>query len=266
MKRTVTAALLCCILILSCTLGVSALEPRVVDNAGVLSYDQVTELEHEAASLAVDYGIDVVILITDGLDGVSPQSYAESFYESGGYGMDEKHSGCILLLDVAERHWHIATWGKAIEALTDFGIQDLFSTAAAYFGDDDFFGGFSAYLDSLPYYFDAWMAGDPIDILEGEKDEGRFGFVNITVSLLIGLLIAGLTIHSMKSSMDTTDDQRSASDYLQSDSYDLRQNSDMFLFSNVTKTRRSKDSDEGGGSSTHTSDGGNTCGGGGGSF
>lgn len=266
MKRSAMAALLCCILIFSFAFSAGAVEPRVVDYADVLSYDEESELEYDAVSLTIKYGIDVVLVVVDGLDGSSAMEYADDFYDSHNYGMDDEESGVLLLLDIDSRDWWISTKGKGIEALTDYGIQEVFGEAAPYFGDDEWFEGFSAYLDALPYYFDAYEDGHPIDILPGEKGSGRFGFWNILISILVGGAAAAIVVFAMKSSMDTTDNKRSAADYL--DSYNLRVNTDMFLYSEVTKSAKPKESssDGGGGSSTHESSSGDTHGGGGGSF
>ena len=59
-----------------------------------------------------------------------------------------------------------------------------------------------------------------------------------------------------------------AGSYLNDSSYHLRTNQDLFLYSNVTKTRIQQESSNsgGGGSSVHTSSSGSTHGGGGGKF
>lgn len=268
MKRSAMAALLCCILIFSFAFSAGAVEPRIVDNADVLSYDEESELEYDAVSLTVKYGIDVVILVVDGLDGSSTMEYADDFYDYHNYGVDDEKSGVLLLLDIDSRDWWISTTGKGIDALTDYGIQEVFGEAAPYFGDDEWYEGCSAYLDALPYYFDAYEDGHPIDILPGEQDSGRFGFWNILISILVGGAAAAIVVFAMKASMDTTDNKRSAADYLQRDTYNLRVNSDMFLYSEVHKSAKPKDSDSsgGGGSSTHSSSSGSSHGGGGGSF
>ena len=72
----------------------------------------------------------------------------------------------------------------------------------------------------------------------------------------------------MRACMNTKRPQRSAGSYLNDSSYHLRTNRDLFLYSNVTKTRIQQESSSsgGGGSSVHTSSSGSTHGGGGGKF
>ena len=266
MKRNIFAIFLCLVLVFACAGTASAFAPRVVDNAGILSGDEIAELEYQAIELTNRYNMDVVILIENGLDGMSARDYADDFYDAMDYGVGNDDSGFVLLMDMESRDWWISTEGRAIVALTDFGIQELFGSAAPYFGDDDWYHGFLAYLEAIPYYLDAYESGTPVDVIAGEK-EGGISWLGIVIALGVGLVIGGVSVGAMKSSMDTTDNQRSAADYLQSDSYHLVVNHDTFLYSEVHRSAKPKDTDsDSGGSSTHTSSSGDTHGGGGGSF
>ena len=84
----------------------------------------------------------------------------------------------------------------------------------------------------------------------------------------IGAVVGGITVLIMRACMNTKRPQRSAGSYLNDSSYHLRTNRDLFLYSNVTKTRIQQESSSsgGGGSSVHTSSSGSSHGGGGGKF
>ena len=92
--------------------------------------------------------------------------------------------------------------------------------------------------------------------------------VNVWISIVIGAVIGGITVLIMRACMNTKRPQRSAGSYLNDSSYHLRTNQDLFLYSNVTKTRIQQESSSsgGGGNSVHTSSSGRTHGGGGGKF
>lgn len=72
----------------------------------------------------------------------------------------------------------------------------------------------------------------------------------------------------MKSRLKSVAPQRDATDYIRQGSMKLTNQRDLYLYREVHRTERPKETDSGssGGSSTHTSSSGSTHGGGGGSF
>ena len=87
------------------------------------------------------------------------------------------------------------------------------------------------------------------------------------VSLLCGIVVAGMILLVMRLSMNSKRPQRCASVYMKEGSWNLTQHRDLFLYSNVTKTRKQDPpKSSGGGSSVHRSSGGRSHGGGGGRF
>ena len=254
MKRKLSAVFLCLILVVSLALGASASIPKVEDTLGLLLPDELFDLETQAQSLTDRYGMDVALLIVDDLGSLSPDEYADMYYDTQGY----SDNGILFLLSMAERDWCIYVSGEAQEVLTEFNRESVFSAAAPYLGENEFYDGFCAYLNALPMYFEAYESGDPLDILTGtgEESEGP-SWMTVVIALIVGLVVGAITILIMVSNMDTTDDQRSASDYLRSDSYDLRNQTDTFLYSSVTKTARPKPTNSsGGGGSSHSSSSG----------
>ena len=272
MKRKFIAVLLIFVFapVLFLSVQASLTNAQIIDNADLLSDQETLALEAMANSLMDRYGMDVVILTLDSLDGQSPQNKADDFYDENGYGND----GVLFLLSMEERDWYISTCGEGIEALTDYGIQQVGNTVLPYLSGGDYYGGFEAFLEELPLYFDAHMNGDPIDgyadysgdYYHGDHDESKS---NLFVSLLGGLATGGVTVLVMFASMNTKRKQRSADDYLKAGTYDLYKKSDLFLYSKVSKVRKQENdssSSRGGGSSVHRSSGGRSHGGGGGKF
>jgi len=285
MKKFISA-ILCLFLILPSFLTVQATDPdspRIVDIAGVLTSDELAELTQKANNLRYTYDMDVVIVVVRDLDGKSAQDYADDFYDTNGYGVGSEYSGVLLLIATESRDWWISTCGDGIYALTDYGIERIFSSFSGYLSHNNYYAAFRAYLEALPEYFEAFKDGDPIDGFAGNYegpgsyqpgdaedvvyyDSSSFGVKNILISLLIGCAVAAIVLLIMSGMMNTKRKQRSATDYVAKDSYRLNGYSDLFLYSNVTKVARQDNSSSGGGSSTHSSSSGRSHGGGGGKF
>lgn len=277
MKRKFIVWMLFLVLIPVLLIPTQANTPQVVDNAHLLTSQEVVLLEEKAEALMTRYGMDVVILTVESLDGISAQNTADDFYDYSGYGDD----GVLFLLAMEEREWYISTCGDAIYALTDYGIQQLGIVALPYLSVGDYSGAFEVFLNELPIYFDALEDDSPIDgyadysddYYHGDQDYVEYfesgSKVSFGIALLIGIVAGGVTVLVMKASMNTKRKQRSAQDYIKQGSYKLHTRQDIFLYSRVAKTRRQENSSggsSGGGSSVHTSSSGRSHGGGGGKF
>lgn len=275
MYKKITIILLCALLLPCLILSVSGQTTSyVTDYAGLLLPEEISALEEKAAELALLYDIDPVILTVDSLYGKSAQDYADNFYDDTGY----RDDGVLFLLAMTEREWYISTCGTVIYALTDYGIQQLGESVVPYLADESWYDGFYLFLGSLPDYLAAYESGKPIDgqanysgdYYHGDQEEilyyGEESNPSFFLSLLCGVFVAGITIFIMRLSMNTKRAQRSASGYMKEGSWNLYQHRDLFLYSNVTKTRRQENKPSGGGSSVHRSSGGRSHGGGGGKF
>lgn len=283
MKRRVLSLLLSVMLLTSLALLVSAASdlPMVVDNAGLFSDSERSALEEKAQALRTEYEMDIVILTVDRLNGKTPQDYADDYYDDNGYGFGNEYSGLLFLLAMEERDWYISTCGDAIYAVTDYGIQKLGEAALPDLSAGAYYDAFDAYLDALPSYLSMFSSGRPVDgyaddsggYYHGDREDvvhyKEERSPSLLVSVVIGVIAAGVTVGIMAASMNTRRRQRSASGYMKAGSYHLRTHQDLFLYSNVSKTRRQENNgghSGGGGSSVHRSSGGQSHGGGGGKF
>ena len=276
MFKKTTVTLISVLFLLFLILPVSAQSAAfVMDEAGLLMPDEITVLEETAAELEDLYHIHAVILTVDSLNGSSAQNYADDYYDHAGY--DE--NGVLFLLAMSEREWYISTCGTLRYVLTDYSIQQIGERVVPYLSEGLWYEGFHVYLDCLPDYLDAYEAGAPIDgfadysgdYYHGDQEEILYykddTSPSFLFSLFCGIVAAGIAILVMRLSMNTKRSQRCASEYVKAGSWKLTQHSDIFLYSNVTKTRKQEPpKNTGGGSSVHRSSSVRSHGGGGGKF
>ena len=159
MKHKLICLILCLLLLPSLFLSVGAEQQYVIDNADLMSSSEEAALEEKAQALRQEYGMDVVILTVDSLDGKRPQEYADDYYDYNGYA----DNGVLFLLSMEERDWYISTKGNAIYALTDYGIQQVGEAALPYLSSGEYYEAFTVFLDALPVYFTAYQNGAPVD-------------------------------------------------------------------------------------------------------
>lgn len=286
MKR-VMLILLCLLLIISTPLPARASAPKVVDDAGLLTDSEVADLEQRAQAIADQYGMDIVIVTVNSLGGKSSESFADDYFDENGYGIGPQYNGVLLLLSMEYRDWAISTCGEAIYALSDYGIQELFSQISGYLSQDIYYLAFITYLDALEVYFSAYENGSPIDgypgnydgpgiFIPGTQDEIvyyepikdlQWYTSRIGISFAIGLVVALVALLIMRHQMNTARAQHGAASYLKQETYRVGIQRDIFLYSQVNKVRKSESSSSsGGGSSVHRSSSGRSHGGGHGKF
>lgn len=249
MKR-IAVVLLLFVLVLCIPLNARAAgSPFVVDDAGLLTSSQVQELNALAERISTEYRMDVVVLTVNSLGGKSAQAFADDYYDSHGY----RYDGLILVLAIQDREWYISTSGTAIEAFTDYGLEQIGDSIVPYFSSGDFYQGFYTFLNESRKYMQSYA-------------RRSFGSI-LLVSAFIGLVCAGVSVGIMCGNMNTKRRQFDAGEYVKSGSFSLPVRQDIFLYSNVTKTRRPENNSSGkGGSSVHTSSSGRSHGGRGGKF
>lgn len=260
--------------------------PRVIDEAGLLTADEAASLEQRISAVTAEYHMDVVILTVNGTDGADIVDFADDFYDysgNGGYGWGENRDGVLLCVDMTGREMWISTCGRGIDVFTDYGIDLLLDGLVERFGDEDYCGAFSSFVDDCESFIGQADAGEPVDTwipddpYEGSsssvsRSERKFSIVPYAIALVVGIVAALIVTGSMKAKLHTAVPQSRADSYVKRDSFDLMSSEDTFLYSHVASSPRSTDSGRSGGgghyggSSTHTSSSGTSHGGGGRSF
>ena len=239
------------------------------DSAEVLTEDEDNELEASLEELSVRQSFDVVIATIESLESVdydSMEAYADDLYDFCQFGYGSDMDGVLLLVSVGDRKWHISTCGYGITAFTDAGIQYLGEQMTPFMADGDYAGAFRTFVQWSDTYIDAARAGHPYDVNNLPREP--LSLMYLFLALGIGLALAWVVVHVMKSQLRSVAFQENAASYVREGSMKLTNQRDLFLYRDVHRTERPKESSssDSGGSSTHTSSSGTTHGGGGGSF
>ncbi len=194
------------------------------------------------------------------------EEYADDLYDYCQFGYGENRDGVLLLVSIGDRKWHISTCGYGITAFTDAGIQYLGEQMTPDMADGDYAAAFRTFIQWTDAYVTAAREGHPYDVDNMPKEP--FSIVYLGVALVIGLITALIVTGVMKSQLKSVAPQRDATSYVRQGSMKLTNQRDLYLYRDVHRTERPKESSssDSGGSSTHTSSSGTTHGGGGGSF
>ena len=233
--------------------GFADLYYRMNDSAEVLTEDEDNELEASLEELSVRQSFDVVIATIESLESVdydSMEAYADDLYDFCQFGYGSDMDGVLLL----------------VSAFTDAGIQYLGEQMTPFMADGDYAGAFRTFVQWSDTYIDAARAGHPYDVNNLPREP--LSLMYLFLALGIGLVLAWVVVHVMKSQLRSVAFQENAASYVREGSMNLTNSRELFLYRDVHRTERPKESSssDSGGSSTHTSSSGTTHGGGGGSF
>ena len=249
--------------------GFADLYYRMNDSADVLTAEEDSELEDALEELSLRQSFDVTIATVESLESVgydSMEAYADDLYDYCQFGYGPDMDGVLLLVSVGDRKWHISTCGYGITAFTDAGIQYLGEQMKPFMAEGDYAAAFRTFVQWSDTYIDAARAGRPYDVKTLPRDPLSPMYLVLAVG--IGLVLAWVVVSVMKSQLRSVAFQENAASYVREGSMKLTNQRDLFLYRDVHRTERPKESSssDSGGSSTHTSSSGTTHGGGGGSF
>ena len=91
--------------------------PRIVDLAELFSADEAGAMESLTAEIFAKYESEIIVLTVNDTKGKSSRSFADDFFDTIYPG--DKISGCVLLIDMANRKTVLSAKGHLIDVLTD---------------------------------------------------------------------------------------------------------------------------------------------------
>lgn len=238
---------------------------RLVDNANLLTDGEVEELTVKLDEISERQQLDVVIITVEELgEGHTPTSLADDLFDYSGFGMGETRDGILLLLSMAERDWAISTTGYGIQVFTDAGQKYMTDNFLKYLSNGDYFEGFSAFADLSDEFITQARTDKPYD--SGNMPKEPLSPMWILYSVIGGVVIAYIATTIMKRNLKTVAGVSEAENYFISDSLNMSESKDLFLYDVVTRQLIPKNNSSSGGSSTHTSSSGSSHGGSSGKF
>lgn len=245
---------------------------HVQDTAGILTSDEVRALEERAAALSQEYHCGIyIVTVPDyrSLNGSGVGECAEGIYSYYDLGYGPGRDGLLLLLSMNDRDYALTSYGEyGYYWFGDHNKELVEEAFLARFRYDDWYGGFSAYLNHAEDILKT-AAANGLSLEQEDQtvsgiaygDRYRYGVtgrlpVGAKVGITVGApcLIALLVCSLFRAQMKTAKLRTTAEEYVVPGSAALRIKEDRFV--NRTQTRVP----------IQTNSGGRGGGGGGGGF
>lgn len=251
------------LLLCVCCFGLCAFanDVKVVDEAGLLDYEEEQELQERLSEIAEEYQSDVVVATVNSCEGMDVQSFTDRYYYENGYGYGPEIDGIILLVSMQERRFHLATRGSAIDTFTDYGLEVIDEEITPYLSDGEYAKAFEKFADLAEEFLEEDEEGRPYDTNHTYKQESVESAIYFLFALGIGLFAAVVTLIILYQQLRSVRVKNEARDYVRSGSFRVTRANDIFLYRTVSRSRIQQDSSGGsgrggGGSTTHSAPGG----------
>lgn len=125
----------------------------VFDYAGLLTDQEVTQLESLANELGADSDTAYLIITANGTDGMDIVDYVEDFYDENAPGYDQPHGNtAILAIDMEERDIYLAGFKKAEQFLNDQRLDVILEEITPALSEENYYEAFSEFISSSHSY------------------------------------------------------------------------------------------------------------------
>ena len=249
MKRLFSLVLVL-VLILGLAVSASAAtEQLVYDDADLLTVQEEAALSGRLSGLSDTYNAQIVVATIPSAQGNDVDLILEYLYDTAGFGHGEDLDGVLLLICMDPREYRILSNGYCAAAIDPADIDAIGSVIVDDLSDGNYAEAFDTFAEKCEYYLDGHLNGFPFN----------FG-MNLMIALMIGLIAGLITAKSLKGQLKTVHQKNEAKNYIKSGSMNLQTQNDVFLYRDIRRTPKPKES------TTRSSSGGSSRSTGGGSF
>lgn len=231
---------------------------HVTDEAGLFTDEQRQALEQRAAAISeeYDFGVYIVTLgdFQDYTNSSNFEKFAVRYYDDHEFGFGEDRGGTMLMLSMAQRDYDLDFNSKRANTIfTEAGRDWMENRFLLHFRGDDYYSGFSEYLNTCEEYLEAARSGEPVG--QGMRSSADDKKLSPAIALIPGAIAALLVGLLTSAPMHSAGVKRDADQYMVRGSLNLRRRSDMFLHRSVSRRPRQTQSSGSSGGSHHYSSG-----------
>lgn len=224
----------------------------IFDLSDQLSYEEWAELEARASDISQRHGCGVYAAFVDDFTeyGGGNDVYKTTYqlYHASELGMGADRDGIIILLSMDDRNYAMFVYGDHAEYAFDrYGQKELEDAFFGYFGDNDWYGGVSHYLDTCDEYLTRAEEGKPV-----RKNTLPMYLIVVAASCAI----AGGICLMLKWQMKTVHKKAEANEYVAAGGLNLTKQYDRYTHTTETRRKIHDDSDSDSGTSSCSGGGG----------
>lgn len=244
MKRKLLSMLFVVVLCLSLAVSAFAVSGAdIYDEADLLSTQEETQLAGKLSEISEEFDAQIVIMTVSSTGG-NIDAYIEEKFDSMNMGYGENRNGVLLLVCMDDREYRILSNGYAGEAIGMDQIDAISDAIVSDLSDGDYADAFITFADNCAYYLDGYLNGFPFNT-------GK----NLVIALIIGVVAGVIVAFVLKKQLKSVRQQKQANVYIKSGSMQIATSRDLFLYREVSRTKKQSSSSSGSGSSRNVGGG-----------
>lgn len=228
----------------------------MMDKANLLSDSQEQELLTKLEYIKNTHQCEVVILTVNSLNNLDVLDYADLYYSNNNYGYGDEKTGIMLIISDLQRDYAIYVRGKAIDIFSDKRQIYIEDNILEYLKNDDYYGAFNEFASLSDYFLNQGV--ESYD--EENYPKKPLNPIAYPFAIIIGFVISLFSANFAKKSLKSVRFNTGANNYIVQGSMKLRNSTDRFLYRNITRVQRPKQSSSSSssGSTRRTGSSGNT--------
>ena len=236
MTRKITTLILALLLCVSLAVSVSAAGETAVlyDEADLLSAAEEAQLNAKLLEVSQTYNAHIIVATIPSMDGGDIDQYVEHVYDSMNFGYGQNHDGVFLLVCMDPREYRILSNGFAADAISMGAIDGIGDAIVSDLSYGYYADAFHIFADECAYYLGSYIYGQPFDL-------GSTMAVSVVIGLILGLIVALI----LKGQLKSVRRQNAAHVYVKPGSMEVTIHRDLFLYRNVTRTRKANNNSSG---------------------
>ena len=211
-------------------------EMLIYDTAGLLTEEQWLRLEGIADELSWQYDCALYVVTVSDYEeyGSEPYAAAANIYNGQDFGIGSERSGVMLLLSMWDRDAALYVRdGAAKEAFGKYAQELLADNYLSYFRNDDWYGGFLAYLTTCGDFLEQAAQGHPVK---------KPLTASLGTGIVVGVVLALAICLILKGKMKSVRQGVEADEYVTADGLHLTERYDHYTHTTETRQKISKDS------------------------
>ena len=209
----------------------------IYDEADLLTTQEETQLAGKLSEISEEFDAQIVVMTVSSTVG-NIDAYIEEQYDSMNMGYGENRDGVLLLVRMDDREYRILSNGYAGEAIGPSQIDAIGDAIVSDLSDGAYADAFSTFADQCAYYLDGYLNGFPFNV-------GK----NLIVALIVGVVAGIVVAFVLKKQLKSVRQQKQANVYIKSGSMQITTRRDLFLYREVSRTKKDTSKSSGSGSS-----------------
>lgn len=215
------------------------------DDANILTQSEEQELARKLADISTAHDAQIVIVTIPYLESGDTDSYVDYVYDSVGFGYGENRDGVLLLVCMDPREYRILSNGYPGVAIDTDIIGSIGDRIVPDLSEGYYLDAFETFADECAYYLDGYRNGFPFNASE-----------NLIICAIIGVVVGLVVVLVLRGQLKTVRSQSRAHDYVKDGSMQVNVMQDIYLYRNVTRTKKQTNNSSGSSGGSARSKGG----------